>query len=245
MVPKSLKEQSTKVVNYSNLTGRNKQGWKGETAQNTSARTQLFQLNIHKQPWEIFSGTTRDLILGITHLKSSWFSACKFPFKWILLNTLVFKHSFSSFALGGASISPHTVNYPPTGCGYAHAWGEESANIHRTLKARGCWRAGKVDASVLCADNISNFSGLPDWIIVGIPGARSQEARKAGKMGGQGQEDSKGFTRSLQILWRNSGLLEHRHEKGFLSVHGVPKRVIFFSFFKSDFKLYFVLGYSW
>lgn len=34
MIPKSLKEQSTKVVNSGNLTGGNKQGWKGETARN-------------------------------------------------------------------------------------------------------------------------------------------------------------------------------------------------------------------
>ena len=173
MIPKSLKEQSTKVVNSSDLTGGNKQGWKGETALNTSARTQLFQLNIHKQPWEIFSGTTRNLILKIIHLKSSWFSVRKFPFKWILLNMLVFKHSFPSFALGRASISPHTKSIIHQQDVDTHVPEERNQQTFTGISKPGVAGGLGKWTPVAVWGNISNFSGLPDWITVGIPGAWS------------------------------------------------------------------------
>lgn len=165
------------------------------TALNNSARKQLFQLNIHKQPWEIFPSTTQNLILKIIHLKSSWFSAFKFPFKLILPIVLVFQSTFPSFALGQASISPHLKSII-----HQHSWAEEPANSHWNFKAGGCQRAGKVEA--LCCvgvtfptPQVSSVLGA-DQTSVGIKGAAEQRIRdrKGRKMGGSAGEDNKGLT---------------------------------------------------
>lgn len=86
---------------------------------------------------------------------------------------------------------------------------------------------GKVDAGVLCGETFQTFQVC----LTGSPwgyqehGVRDQEG---GEDGRGARTTAKGSPRNLETLWRNH-LWEHRHEKGFLSIHGVPKRVIFFS----------------
>lgn len=200
------------------------------TALNNSARKQLFRLNIHKQPWEIFPSTTQNLILKIIHLKSSWFSAFKFPFKLILPIVLVFQSTFPSFALGQASISPHLKSII-----HQHSWAEEPANSHWNFKAGGCQRAGKVEA--LCCvgvtfptPQVSSVLGA-DQTSVGIKGAAEQRIRdrKAGRWEGRPERTTRGSPCCPEIMWRNSSLYEHRHEKavwGTLGIADVPQRAL-------------------
>ena len=211
-------------------------------ARNTSARTQLFQLNIHKQPWEIFSGTTRNLILKIIHLKSSWFLACKFPFKWILFNTLVFKHSSPSFALDGASISPHTKSIIHQQDVGTHMPEERNQQTFTGILKPGAAGGLGKRTPVCCVGKhfkLFRFAWLDHR---GDTRSTESETRKAGKMGG-----GPGRQQRVHLgIWRHcgetvSGSTDMR--RVFSAYMVFPKES--FSFLKSDFKLYFVLGYSW
>ena len=81
-----------------------------------------------------------------------------------------------------------------------------------------------MDAGVLCGETFQTFQVC----LTGSPwgyqehGVRDQEG---GEDGRGARTTAKGSPRNLETLWRNH-LWEHRHEKGFLSIHGVPQRLL-------------------